>query len=74
MILPLINYDKNRNCAYRGVMPFSPLMWQAEADIELTLSAPPVTAVGQKALALAKKALSHGNNNFDIAITTLEGL
>ena len=37
-------------------------MWQAEADTELTLSALPTTAVGQKALALAKtqKALFHG--------------
>ena len=33
-------------------------MWQAEADIELTLSAPPTTAVGQKALALAKRRYS----------------
>ena len=29
-------------------------MWQAEADAELTLSASPTTAVGQKVLALAK--------------------
>ena len=34
---------------------FGPPMWQAEADTELTLSASPTTAVGQKALALAKR-------------------
>ena len=33
-------------------------MWQAEADKELTLSASPTTAVGQKALALAKRRYS----------------
>ena len=33
-------------------------MWQAEADTELTLSASPTTAVGQKALALAKRRYS----------------
>ena len=33
-------------------------MWQAEADTELTLSASPTTAVGQKALALAKRGYS----------------
>ena len=43
---------------YRGVTPFGPLMWQAEADTELTLSASPTTAVGQKALALAKRRYS----------------
>ena len=32
--------------------------WQAEADTELTLSASPTTAVGQKALALAKRRYS----------------
>ena len=31
-------------------------MWQAEADTELTLSASPTLAVGQKALALAKRS------------------
>ena len=36
-------------------MPFGPPMRQAEADTELTLSASPTTAVGQKALALAKR-------------------
>ena len=30
---------------YRGVTPFGPLVWQAEADTELTLSASPTTAV-----------------------------
>ena len=33
-------------------------MWQAEADKELTLSASPTTAVGQKALAMAKRRYS----------------
>ena len=33
-------------------------MWQAEADADLTLSASPTTAVGQKALALAKRRYS----------------
>ena len=35
--------------------PFGPIMWQAEVDTELTLSASPTTAAGQKALALAKR-------------------
>ena len=34
--------------------PFGPLMWQAEADTELTLSASPATAVGQILLIMAK--------------------
>ena len=38
---------------YCGVAPFGPLLRQAEADTELTLSASPVTAVGQSKLALA---------------------
>ena len=33
-------------------------MWQAEADTELALSASPTTAVGHKALALAKRRYS----------------
>ena len=33
-------------------------MWQAEADTELTLSASPSIAVGQKALAMAKRCYS----------------
>ena len=47
---------------YRGVTPFGPPMWQAEADTELTLSASPTTAVGQKALALAKRRYSPWND------------
>ena len=43
---------------YRGVTPFGPPMWQAEADTELTLSASPTTAVGQKALAMVKRRYS----------------
>ena len=39
-------------------MPFGPLLWQAEADTELTMSASPTTAVGLKALALAKRRYS----------------
>ena len=31
-----------------GLTPFGPPKWQAEADTELTLSASPTTAVGQK--------------------------
>ena len=38
--------------------PICPSMWQAEADTELTLSASSTTAVGQKALALAKRRYS----------------
>ena len=34
----------------RGVTPFGPPMWQAKADSEMTLSASPTKAVGQKAL------------------------
>ena len=41
-----------------GLTPFGPLLWRAEADTELTLSASPTTAVGQKALALAKRRYS----------------
>ena len=41
---------KLSNLLYRGVTPFGPLLWQAEADTELTLSASPFAAVGQKAL------------------------
>ena len=39
-------------------MPFGPSMWQAEADTELTLSASPTTAVGQKVLALTNRRYS----------------
>ena len=38
------------NIFWPGLTPFGPLLWQAEADTELTLSASPTTAVGQKAL------------------------
>ena len=33
---------KLSNLLYRGVTPFGPLLWQAEADIEMTLPASPV--------------------------------
>ena len=46
------------NAFWPGLTPFGPPMWQAEADTELTLSASPTTAVGQKALALAKTRYS----------------
>ena len=46
------------NAFWPGLTPFGPTMWQAEADTELTLSASPTTAVGQKALALAKRRYS----------------
>ena len=46
------------NAFWPGLKPFGPPMWQAEADTELTLSASPTTAVGQKALALAKRRYS----------------
>ena len=46
------------NAINREITPFGPPMWQAEADTELTLSASPTTAVGQKALALAKRRYS----------------
>ena len=46
------------NAFWPGLTPFGPPMWQAEADTELTLSASPTTAVGQKALALAKRRYS----------------
>ena len=43
---------------YRGVTPFGPQLWQAEADTKLTLlPAPPTTAVGQKALFHGKVSL-----------------
>ena len=47
-----------RNAFWPGLTPFGPLLWQAEADTELTKSASPTTAVGQKALALAKRRYS----------------
>ena len=46
------------NAFWPALTPFCPPMWQAEADTELTLSASPTTAVGQKALALAKRRYS----------------
>ena len=46
------------NRIWPGLTEFGPPMWQAEADTELTLSASPTTAVGQKALALAKRRYS----------------
>ena len=46
------------NAFWPGLTAFGPPMWQAEADTELTLSASPATAVGQKALALAKRRYS----------------
>ena len=46
-----------------GLTPFGPPMWQAEADTEMTLSASPSTAVGQKALALAKRRYSTVGRN-----------
>ena len=44
------------NAFWPGLTPFGPPMWQAEADTEL--SASPTTAVGQKALAMAKRRYS----------------
>ena len=46
------------NAFWPGLTPFGPPMWHAEADTELTLSASPITAVGQKTLALAKRHYS----------------
>ena len=46
------------NAFWPGLTPFGPPMWQAEADTELTLSALPTTAVGQKALAMVKRRYS----------------
>ena len=46
------------NAFWPLLTPFGPPMWQAEADTELTLSASLTTAVGQKALSMAKKRLS----------------
>jgi len=47
------------NAFWSGLRHFGPLLWQAEAETELTLSASsPTAAVGQKALALAKKRYS----------------
>ena len=45
-------------------------MWQAEADTELTLSASPTTAVGQKALALAKRRYCICSNHIDETLWT----
>ena len=49
------------NSFWPGLTPFGLLLWQAEADIDMTLSASPTTAVGQKALALAKRRYSMVN-------------
>ena len=46
------------NAFWPGLTPFGPLLWQAEADRELTLSASPTAVVGEKALALAKRRYS----------------
>ena len=46
------------NAFWPGLTPFGSPMWQAEADTELTLSASPTTAVGQKALVLARRRYS----------------
>ena len=43
------------NSFWPGLTPFGPLFWQAEAYAEMTKPASPTTAVGQKALALAKR-------------------
>ena len=43
------------NAFWPELAPFGPPMWQAEADTEFTMSGSPTTAVGQKALALAKR-------------------
>ena len=45
------------NAFWPGLTPFGPPMWQAEADTELTLSALPTRAVGQKALFYGKVIL-----------------
>ena len=51
------------NAFWPGLTPFGQPMWQAEADTEMTLSASPTTAAGQKALALpGQKALFHGTS------------
>ena len=74
--------SKNRlpcsNAFWPGLTPFGPLLWQAEADTELTLSASPTTTVGQKALPLAsmefclEKHLSYSSDaiSFFFALTT----
>ena len=46
------------NAFWPRLTPFGLLLWQADADIDMTLSASPTTAVGQKALALAKRRFS----------------
>ena len=53
---------------YRGVTPFGPPMWQAEADTELTLSALLTTAVGQKALFHGRSIQKHPMPLFNIVI------
>ena len=57
-ILSILELLPWSNAFWPGLTPFGPPMWQAEADTELTLSASPTTAVGQKALALAKRRYS----------------
>ena len=46
------------NAFWPGLTPFGRPMWQAEADKELTLSASPVTAVGEQTLTLANRRYS----------------
>ena len=43
----------NKRVYHRLLTPVRPHIWQAEADLELTLSALPATAVGQLTLTLA---------------------
>ena len=53
MLLALVTLKSSlpwSNTFWPGLTPFGPPMWQAEADTELTLSASPTAAVGQKAL------------------------
>ena len=51
------------NSFWPGLTPFGPLFWQAEAYAEMTKPASPTTAVGQKALALAKRCW-HAKSRF----------
>ena len=52
------------NAFWPGLTPFGPPMWQTEAGTELTLSASPTTAVGQK-------ALFHGNAHYSLKLARL---
>ena len=56
----VLQQSEQTNRVWPGLTEFGPLMWQAEADTELRLSASPAMAVGQSKLTLANLRLKYG--------------